>query len=205
MLAIVGIVAVIGWGSVRNQLPRFRLIRAGKALKSDLMYLRNFAISSSKETRLRLVSTGGDCAGDFDAWGGSWALEVGNRSSGSTRWEMLPQDAQDDGTDDDQSEGVVDLGAGALAARHVCLSGWTTLDGPGSGNANAIVFSPRGRLSNPGSDFSEGTGWIAVDLVNQEAARAGLDDSLRVMVNRVGNINLVSSLSDQPTSATASR
>lgn len=205
MLAIVVVVAAVGWGTMRSHLPRFRLVRAGKALKSDLMYLRNYAISSSRETRLRFVSTGGNCAGDFDAWGGSWALEVGNRSSGSTSWEFLPQDAAEDGTDDDQSEGTVDLGAGSMASRHTCLLGWSTISGPGSGNADAVVFSPRGRLTNPGSDFSEGSGWIVVDFVNQAAARQGLDDSLQVMVNRVGNVNLVSSLSDPSAAATASR
>lgn len=205
VLAILVAVAAVGWGTMRSHLPRFRLVRAGKALKSDLMYLRNFAISSSRETRLRLVSSGGDCAGDFDAWGGSWALEVGNRSSASTSWEYLPQDAVEDGSDDDQSEGTVDLGSGASASRQTCLAGWSEISGPGSNNADAIVFSPRGRLTNPGSDFSEGSGWIVVSLVNQAAARQGLDDSLQIMVNRVGNVNLVSSLSDPSASATASR
>ncbi len=205
VLAILVVVAAVGWGTMRSHLPRFRLVRAGKALKGDLMYLRNYAISSSRETRLRFVSTGGDCAGDFDAWGGAWALEVGNRSSASTAWEFLPQDAVEDGTDDDQSEGTVDLGSGPTASRNVCLVGWSEIGGPGSGNADAVVFSPRGRLTNPGSDFSEGSGWIVVDLVNQSAARQGLDDSLQVMVNRVGNVNLVSSLSDPSATATASR
>lgn len=205
-LAILVIVTAVGWTSLRDHLPRYRLVRAARTLKSDFVYMRNFAISSSRETRLRLVSSGGDCAGDVEAWGGSWAMEVGNRSSGSTSWEMLPVDAVEDGSDDDASEGMVDIGAsGDRPSRHICLAQWDDIEGPGAGSADAIVFSPRGRVANPGTDFVADGGWIAIRLLNQQAARRGIDDSMQVMVNRVGNVNLVSSLGAGATSAGAAQ
>ena len=73
------------------------------------------------------------------------------------------------------------------------------------GSADAIVFSPRGRVANPGTDFVADGGWIAIRLLNQQAARRGIDDSMQVMVNRVGNVNLVSSLGAGATSAGAAQ
>lgn len=206
VLALLVVIAAIGFTSMRSHLPRYRLIRAVKAFKSDIVYLRNLSISTSRETRLRLTGTGGDCAADLEAWGGSWALEIGDRSSASRSWEALPEDAAVDGSDDDQSEGSVDLGpGGGLQSRSTCLEGWSDIEGPGADNADAIVFSPRGRLANPGTDFVEEGGWIAVTFVNQSAAREGVDDRVEVLVNRVGNVTLASSLDPNPNSATASR
>jgi prepilin-type N-terminal cleavage/methylation domain-containing protein len=206
VLALIVVISAIGFTSLQSHLPRYRLVRAVKAFKSDLMYLRNLSISSSRETRLRLVSTGGDCENDRDAWGGSWALEIGDRSSASRSWEALPVDAEVDGSDDDQSEGSVDLGpSGDLSSRGTCLSSWTDIGGPGANSADSIVFSPRGRLANPGTDFVDQGGWIAVTFINQSAARDGVDDQVDVMVNRVGSVSVVSSLNPNPTTATAAR
>lgn len=194
-ISILGIVAVIGWGSMRKQLPRFRMVRAARSLKSDLMNLRSLAVQTNRETRLRFTSSGGDC-GDGLSWGGSWEMAIGNQAVASDDWDLLPADAEDDGSDDDRSEATVDLGEGGLQAeRWVCLEQWDSLQGPSVGNADAIVFSPRGWVSNPASDFTS-SGYIELTLVNQEAARQGVPDDVSILVTRAGLVRLVRTLAD---------
>ncbi len=164
------------------------MVGAARLLRGNLMTLRNLAIQTNRETRLRLVSTPG--CDDVDAWGGRWELAIGDAASRSSSWDVLPEDSEVDGSDDDDSEGRVDLGAGGNhQARGVCLDDWGTLEGPGPDTADAIVFSPRGWVANPGGDFSS-DGTIDLVLVNQEAARKGVDDAIAVRVTRAGMVRL---------------
>lgn len=198
-LAIFTVLLAVGWASSQQQLPRFRAVQAAKELQGDLVTLRNTAISTGRETRLVLTEAGGDCGADPDAWGGSWTMEVGDRSRRSESWELMPLDA-DDGTDDDQSQGSADLGPdGNRQARGVCLDEWQALEGPGSGNDDAIVFSPRGWVANPGTDF-DASGFIELELVNQDATRRGVDDRLIVRLSRSGVVRLISSHDPDDTS-----
>lgn len=193
VLAIVAVIGAIGWSTLRDYLPRFRMVGAAKGLRSDVLTLRNLAAATSRETRLRLVSSPGDCS-DRQGWGGSWTLEIGDRGNRSTSWELLPPDALDDGSDDDQSEGTVDLGDGGnRRSRGVCLRQWSDLDGPGSGSEDSIVFSPRGWVTNPATDFSA-QGYIEVTLVNQVAGDAGVEDEITLRVSRGGDTTLVATL-----------
>ena len=192
-MAIVVIVTAIGWGSTRAYLPRFRMISAAKGLSSDLMRLRNLAISTGRETRIHFTGSPGACT-DPEADGGSWTLEIGDRSSGSENWDVLPEDSLVDGSDDDQSEGLVDLGEGGnRRARRVCLRQWDPLAGPGSGNADSIVFSTRAWLVNPDADFSS-RGTIDLSIVNLEAMRRGVTDEVAVRVYRTGATRMESTL-----------
>lgn len=195
-LVLLGFIATIGWGSMADSLPRFRMIRSARLLKSDMSNLRNLAVQSNRETRLRFVNSGGDCT-DPDNWGGSWEMSIGDSSSGSEAWDLLPEDAFEDGSDDQQGEAVTDLGIdGNHRAGDVCLKTWSTLLGPGTGNFNAVVFSPRGWVTNPGSDFSS-SGYIEFTLANQQATRKGLIDEVSIVVFRSGMIRLVSALGQE--------
>lgn len=194
VLAIIGIVAAIGWGSTASYLPRFRTVTAAKGLKSDVMKLRSLAVSTGRETRLTLTGTPGRCT-DPTVHGGSWTMAIGNRSSGSSSWDLLPEDSAADGTDDDRSDGTVDLGPdGNRKARGVCLRQWDGLAGPGSGNADSIVFSPRGFITNPSSDFSTTSGTIDLVLVNLDAVHRGFEDEVSVRLFRTGAARLESTL-----------
>lgn len=202
VLGIIAIVGAIGWGSTRSHLPRFRMITAAKQLKSDLMKLRNLSVSTGRETRITFTGSPGACR-DPESYGGSWALSIGNRSAGSSDWDLLPEDSRADGSDDDQSDGTVDIGMGGnRQARGVCLRQWATLAGPTTGNADSIVFSPRGYVVNPGADFSA-DGSIDVTLVNLEAAQRGVTDEVSVRVYRTGAARLESTLGDEYSGATA--
>jgi len=185
VLAIVLIAALIGAGSIQPYLPRFRMVSVAKRMQADLRMLQTLAMQTGRQTRMRLVAPGsGDC-NDYDAWGGGWIKEVGDRSVGSTEWDVLPADALADGTDDDQSTGIYDFSdEGSHAARGVCLNAWDTIDGPGVDNADALVFSPRGNLANPVTDFPDGT--IRLTLSNQAAARQGVTDQVHVLVSAAG-------------------
>ena len=88
--------------------------------------------------------------------------------------------------------------AGNQRAADVCLKAWGTLLGPGTGNSNAVVFSPRGWVTNPGSDFAS-SGYIEFTLANQQATRKGLTDEVSVVVFRSGMIRLVSALGQEYT------
>ncbi|RME28343.1 MAG: hypothetical protein D6798_02635, partial [Deltaproteobacteria bacterium] len=145
VMAVLVVLGAIGYASLRDQLPRFRTVKAARRLRSDLLDLRELAVRTNRETRLVLTGSGGDCR-DGRSWGGSWLLQIGNSSLGSNRWDTLPEDSLDDGSDDDASEGVVDIGPGGNhPMADACLRQWESIAGPGSGdNADSIVFSPRG-------------------------------------------------------------
>ena len=191
-VAILGILATIGWGTLEEHLSRFRLVRTSKQFRADLVKMRQIAVQTNRESRMLLLSHSGDCT-DGVSWGGSWQLAVGDQSFGSSRWDLLPEDSIQDGSDDDQSLGVVDIGAaGNEKGKDVCFREWSTISGPSHGghNSNAIVFGPRGWLRNPASDFNT-RGYLEFNFVNQEAYRAGIIDALKIQVSRAGMIRMV--------------
>jgi prepilin-type N-terminal cleavage/methylation domain-containing protein len=199
-ISLLGFLAAIGWGSMADQLPRYRMIRAARLLKSDMSNLRNLAVQSNRETRMRFTGSGGDCS-DPDTWGGSWELAIGDRSAGSESWDLLPDDAYEDGSDDEQGDAVTDLGEeGNHRSADVCLKQWSPLIGPGTHNTDAVIFSPRGWVTNPGDDFSS-HGYIEFTLANQQATRQGFTDEVSVVIFRSGMIRLVSSLGAEYTAA----
>jgi prepilin-type N-terminal cleavage/methylation domain-containing protein len=160
-IALVSIIAGIGWVSTRDQLPRYRLQKAAKLFKSDVDQVRNEAIYRGKETRIALRRSGGPCDGTAPA-AGAWLLQIGDKPVGSTVWDTFPADAQDDGSDDDTAQGTVDLTTGDRSAKSICLEDWGTL-GIGE-NADAIVFNSRGWVKNPDGDYA--SGFIGLTLVN---------------------------------------
>ncbi|MBN1336342.1 MAG: prepilin-type N-terminal cleavage/methylation domain-containing protein [Deltaproteobacteria bacterium] len=195
VLAILGTLAAIGWGSLRAQVPRYRLVEAGSLLAENVQTLRVSAITSSRETRLVLDEADPD-PGDASSWGGSWWMQAGNRSAGSTAWEFLPIDA-DDGTDDDQGEGRVDIGRdGNHRMPGVGLARWAPLKGPGTENGDAIVFTPRGWVANPAADF-DAQGYITLQLVNKRA-EGDLEDAVLVRIARSGYVRMESTLGADP-------
>lgn len=181
-LAIVGVLAAMGMSAFREQVARYRLFQTARQLHSDLLYLKAEAIASNREMRLLLVEADVAMApGDDQA--GAWYLQAGNRGTASSEWDTLPID--EDGTDD--SRGVRDLGpTGNHRAGGISLAQWSPLAGPGStgDNANAIVFSPRGFVANPPTDFVDG--YIALELVNKYSLAAGGDEHVTIRLSRGG-------------------
>lgn len=180
-LAILGVLAAIGWWSARDQLSRFRLMRSARTLHADLVTLRSTAVATNRETRLLLVAR--DAALDpAEPQVGAWLLQAGNRSTNSSTWDTLPIDI--DGEVDD-SDGERSLApGGADEARGISLADGPALAGPSGGNENAIVFSPRGWVENPGGDFVDG--YISLELVDKVALADGRDQRATVRISRAG-------------------
>ncbi len=194
VFAIIAVGLAIGFGSIRDNLPRYRLLGAAKGLSKDLTLLKNLATTTGRQTRLRLTGAAGDCE-DLDTWGGSWALEIGDASQNSQSWDVLPADAGEEGTDEDQSQGTVDLGKdGNRQARFVCLQQWQALSGPGGDNAESVVFNARGYIDNPHDDFDVDSGAIELKLINLIAAADDIDDSVTVAITRAGHVRISSTL-----------
>lgn len=199
VIAIIGIVTTLAWGSVGRHIPRYRVVRAAKELRGDLTNLRNLSLSTNRQTRLRFTGSGGDCR-DSETYGGSWVLEIGNHSRTSTAWDVLPADLEETGADTDQSEGVRDYGeGGARQSKVVCLHAWTEMKGPGTGNSDSVVFGPRGWSENPAEDF-DSRGYLVFTFSNQDATSRGEQDEVSVTVTRAGLSRMESpnSSSDRP-------
>ena len=178
VVAILGILAAIGWANMQTSVPRYRLIRAAKKLQSDILSMRSLAVRSNRQTKITFLSSGGNCL-DTSNWGGKWSLSVGNKSFGSTEWDLLPEDSFEDFSDDDQSQGIVDIGEdGAYKMHKICLADWGILTGGASSDSvDSIVFNTRGWLANPNSDFSS-SGSLEFVLYNQEGREDFLGGSL---------------------------
>ena len=180
VIAILGLLAAIGWANMQSSVPRYRLIRAAKKLQSDILSMRSMAVRSNRQTKITFLASGGDCSNPSN-WGGKWSLSVGNKSFGSDEWDLLPEDSFDDFSDDDQSLGIVDIGPNGEYNMHkICLNQWETLSGGASQNSSdSIVFNTRGWLANPNSDFSS-SGSIELSLYNQKAREEFAGNSLVV-------------------------
>ncbi len=180
-LSILGILAGMGWSSMQGEVDRFRMMQATRLLHSDLQSLRALAISSSRETRLFFLAA--DAALDpADVQVGEWLLQAGNRSTGSNEWDTLPIDLNGE-ANNSMGERSLDPD-GANEAPHISLAPWPALDGPGTGNADAIVFSPRGWVTNPVSDFTDG--FVALRIVDKRALGRGETIEATVRISRGG-------------------
>ena len=191
-LGILTALAGIGWGTMQEYLPRFRLVRIAKHFRSELISMRQIAVQTNRETRFHLLAhSGGNCT-DPTQWGGAWEMSVGDQVMGSTAWDLLPEDSMEDGTDDEQGDALVSFFAGGThSGKDVCFQDWGLLTGPFSGNnRDSIVFSPRGWLRNPSGDFNA-YGYMEFHFYNQEATRSGVMDAVKVQVSRAGMIRLV--------------
>lgn len=184
VVVIVGVLAAIGWGSIQNQLPRYRLVEVAEGMASDIATLRMLSITANRETRL-LLERPDPTPDEARPGGGAWRLQVGDRSANSASWEDLPLDA-DDGSDDERGEGPVDIGEGGnREAGGIGLAAWSGSD--------AVIFTPRGWVSNTASDFDE-LGYITLRLVNKRAAARGVEDEIHVRIARSGYVRLESTL-----------
>ena len=193
VVSIFLVLTVIGWTSMDHRLPRYRLVKVAKGMEGDITKLRMMAIQTNRQARLHL-DRADETTTDPESWGGAWTLALGDASLNATDWDVLPRDSETDGSDDRQAEGFVDIGPdGDQPAKGVGLAPWDSLTGPASGNADSIVFTPRGWVANPAMDF-DADGYITLRLVNKHALRKGVRDEVHLRVARSGYVRLESTL-----------
>lgn len=199
-VGILGILMAIGIGLTRDTAPRYRTMKVAKELRSDVQYLRMEAIRLDRETRLLVTSTDQSWKDpDSDNYG-AYLMQVGNKAINSTKWDTLPADMELDGSDDEYATGTRDFGlGGGDEAKDVSLQP-ISISGPFVNNTDAVVFSPRGWVKNPGGDFS-GDGYLTLTVTNKAAMRNGIEDSVSLKLARSGNVTLVTSLSGRELNA----
>ena len=173
-IAIISVLVSIGWYTAQDSIARNRMIRVARMLQSDIQMLRTIAITTNRQTRMKLVHA--DAAlSPAEAQQGEWLLQVGNRSDRSNEWDTLPINEADwsgaVAVVDDEGERSLAAG-GRQETPWISLAPWSALSGPGLDNADCVVFSPRGWIENPPEDFR--TGYISMRVVNK---RAMLDES----------------------------
>lgn len=187
-VAIIVILAALGWGTMTRGRSRYNMMQAARLMQSDVSYLRAYAVATGKQTRLRLIAA--DTAMDPQEHQiGEWELQIGNRAAGSTQWDTLPED-RDATPDSSQGERSISVG-GANETPWISLAEWPTVDGPGTGNENSIVFSPRGWVENPAGDFVDG--YLRLEFVNKLSLGEAEQEAVNVALSRGGLTRIESS------------
>lgn len=190
VVAIIGVLAAIGFGSIREALPRYRTRQAALQFAGEVDRLRTLAIMNNRYYRVWLVEYDDAPTNPGTNSVGRYMLQALHPNG---VWDTLPVDADVDGSDDATAEGDVWFAKGGNKDDEipdVSILQWDTIGGPTFGarsasNENCIVFSPRGWLKNPDSDLADG--FIHVDFINREAAVQGKSDEVyRVSVYRSG-------------------
>jgi len=188
VLVVVSVVAAIGFGSVRDKLPRYRMVKTGKDLRQNIAELQNTAIETGLETRLLLVDADPNHLDPASRNVGHWKLQIGDRAANSTRWDTFPADAAEDGTDDLGGLGHVDIGQGGEdEAAGVSLVPWSGI------TDDAIVFSPRGFVRNGDEDFGA-DGYMRLTLINKRALSDDVEDTVVLNIARSGGVSMTSAL-----------
>jgi prepilin-type N-terminal cleavage/methylation domain-containing protein len=197
-LAIIGILTGIGIWMSSNMLPTWRTRAAALQFSSHVQQCRALAVRSNAECRILMVDYDTNLNNlEVDNVGEYW-IALGNLSNASDTWDLLPPDMITDSSDDDTSQGKINIGPGhEHYMRYVGLDDWGdgSLGGPNFGNNNAIVFGPRGFVTNPASDFN-GEGYIEITFVNKFARSEGQQEDYIVKITRSGMTRVDTSIND---------
>ena len=187
VIAMIGIMSSIASEAFYKRIPSYKTRSAATEFSKNVDKLRMLALRINKETRICLDTYDSAPSTTSSANAGKYLLQVGNKNIRSTSFEYLPIDAISDASDDEKKLGVVDLSSDGLTYRkNVSIADWgSDIGGPYIGNSDCIVFSPRGYVLNPASDFNS-QGFIEITFVNKVARSDGESDDFIVMVARSG-------------------
>lgn len=191
VISIISILAALGGPLLTESLPRWRTRRAAYEFAAAVEQARGLAMSQNVE--YRIVMEAADPAMSDATSVGRYAVARGNAAANSSSWDVLPAEPPGATSDDSQGEGRVEISDGGEdALPDVSIEPWGALHGSTGGDD--IVFSPRGWVSNPASDFSA-DGYVDITFVNTRVLRsAGLDQSWTVRISRGGMTRVASNL-----------
>ena len=178
VVAIFSILAVVGFGMTRDTLPRYRAQGAAAQFAGNVAKCRMAAIRSGYECRI-LMSDYDDKPSLLTSDNtGEYYLQLGNKNINSDEFETLPTSLM-------EIKGHFTLAKGSTDyKRNVSIMDWGTLNGTSGAGSDSIVFSPRGFVANPASDFS--SGYITIKFVNKVAYADGIEDVYKVQIARSG-------------------
>jgi len=207
VLAIILIMTSMGVFMSAETIPRYRTQKAARQFASKVAECRSLAVRTGRECSVWIVASDDDLA-NLDSNTGEYWVGVGNSSVNSTTWDYLPEDREADSSDDDQSQGIIDLGdkTGEYYERYVALSyRMGQIGGPGVGKSDRIVLSPRGFITNPATDF-DSDGNMRFTFVNKRTRAKGNAEDYDVLVSRAGMVRIDATVNpkfDGMTSGTA--
>ena len=187
VVAVIGILSGLAIISGDSLLPNVRTREAAREFAKYVDFMRMTALRNNRETRICMDTYDSSPASITVANVGKYILYVGNKSANSSSWDKLPGDLYDNDNDDDDSQAVIDLSKdGNHHKIKVSIGDWgSDIGGPYTGNSDCIVFSPRGWVLNPASDFNS-QGFIEITFVNKIARASGVNHDYIVMIARTG-------------------
>ena len=187
VVAVIGILSALAVINGESLLPDVRTREAAREFAKYVDYMRMTALRNNRETRICMDTYDSSPASLTSANQGKYILYVGNKSTNSTNWDLMPGDLYDNSADDDSSQATIDISkSGKQHKIKVSIGDWgSSIGGPYTGNKDCIVFSPRGWVLNPASDFN-GQGFIEITFVNKIARSTGVNHDYIVMIARSG-------------------
>ncbi len=183
VVGIFGLMAGIASTMLNDALPRWRTRRAAMELVANLEMARLRAGGDGVQYRVGDFGYDSDLA-DVSVNAGSYTIAKGNRSISSSSWDLLPADMSGDTPDD--TEGTINIATGESHGLPK-----VSLEEPAY-DLNEIIFSPRGFVDNPDSDFVAGNGYITLSFINKAAYAEGIVERWTVFISRGGDIKLES-------------
>ena len=187
-VSIIGVLSGLAIWQASSMMPHMRTKAAAQEFAKNVDLSRMLALRTNRETRICLEEFDSSLSNLATDNAGKYTMSIGDKNLQSATWDVLPEDTFSDSTDDDKSMGTVDLAPGSQQhLRFVSIDDWGEGDiaGPHYGNDDCIVFSPRGFVLNPATDFNE-YGYIEVVFVNKVARKNSEEDDFIVMVGRAG-------------------
>lgn len=173
VVAIFGIMSALAAQAMSGMVPSWRTKQAAQEFMANVQKARDLAISEGVEYRVRVATWDSDPSGG-DQNIGSYYIERGDRTSGSTSWDILPID---DGVSDD-GEGTIDFTRDAPNELP-----WVSLSQP---DVTTITFDGRGFLENGPGDF-DSMGMVTFNFFDKHALVVEARDSAwKVSVSRAG-------------------
>jgi prepilin-type N-terminal cleavage/methylation domain-containing protein len=193
VISIIGILAALGGPMMTIGLPRWRARRAAMEFASTVAQARALAIADNVEYRIQLEAFDPDLSDATSV--GRYSIARGNAANGSTAWDVLPVEPAGSTGDSSTGGGTVEISDGGEdALADISIDNWGTLTGS---TGDDIVFSPRGWVGNPTSDFNA-DGYIDVTFVNTAILRSeGVSQTWTVRIGRGGMTRVESNLSPE--------
>ena len=193
VVAIIGILSGLAGWTAHRIFPKYRSKGAAMEFAKYLDLCRMHAIRTNRECRIAILDSDSS-PGTLGSNVGQYSISLGNASVNSTAWDILPEDTYSDASDDLQHQGIIDLSTGEHKQHDVSIvytSG--NIGGPRTGLTDSLVFSPKGYLLNPATDFNS-EGYIELSFANKVALNEGVNDVYVVMITKFGMTRLDNSI-----------